>query len=285
MPEKNIVQTAGGEPVSFGGIDFGLADAGKTYEYVIAETTPATTGWTMAQPVTAKVTVGADNGDGTLGASSVEYSCAAAEDSAALFDNKYEQASGVFQLGLVKTVNGGAPKAGETFGFSATAEGANASDAPKLENVTTDADGKAVFATVELSDKDAGEIYTYRIHEEGDLGEGWVKTPDVVATVKVLERDADNRLVATVIYKQDAEGAQPYEGAARFDNKYEEQPPTPGDPQTPGNSRTPDVPHGGFFAKTSDPIHMLAQGMFGLASVVAAVACAVSLRRLRKRSE
>lgn len=285
MPEKNIVQTAGGEPVSFGGIEFGLADAGKTYEYVIAETTPATIGWTMAQPVTAKVTVGVDNGDGTLGASSVEYSCAAADDSAALFDNKYEQASGVFQLGLVKTVNGGAPKAGETFGFSATAEGANASDAPKLENVTTDADGKAVFAAVELSDKDAGEIYTYRIHEEGDLGGGWVKAPDVVATVKVLERDADNRLVATVIYKQDAEGAQPYEGAARFDNKYEEQPPTPGDPQTSGDSRTPDVPHGGFFAKTSDPTHMLAQGMFGLASVVAAVACAVSLRRLRKRSE
>lgn len=285
MPEKNIVQTAGGEPVSFGGIEFGLADAGKTYEYAIAETTPATTGWTMAQPVTAKVTVGADNGDGTLGASSVEYSCAAADDSAALFDNKYEQASGVFQLGLVKTVNGGAPKAGETFGFSATAEGANACAAPKLENVTTDADGKAVFAAVELSDKDAGEIYTYRIHEEGDLGEGWVKAPDVVATVKVLKRDADNGLVATVIYKQDAEGAQPYEGAARFDNKYEEQPPTPGNPQTPGDSRTPDVPHGGFFAKTSDPTHMLAQGMFGLASVVAAVACAVSLRRLRKRSE
>ncbi|MDR4060754.1 MAG: FctA domain-containing protein [Slackia sp.] len=285
MPEKNIVQTVGGEPVSFGGIEFGLADAGKTYEYVIAETTPATTGWTMAQPVTAKVTVGVDNGDGTLGANSVEYSCAAADDSAALFDNKYEQASGVFQLGLVKTVNGGAPKAGETFGFSATAEGTNASDAPKLENATTDADGKAVFAVVELSDKDAGEIYTYRIHEEGDLGEGWVKAPDVVATVKVLKRNADNRLVATVIYKQDAEGAQPYEGAARFDNKYEEQPPTPGDPQTPGDSRTPDVPHGGFFAKTSDPTHMLAQGIFGLASVVAAVACAVSLRRLRKRSE
>ena len=160
MPENNVVQTAGGEPVSFGDIKFGLADAGKTYEYVIAETTPATIGWTMAQSVTVKVTVGADNGDGALKASSVEYSCAAANGAAALFDNKYEE-----QL----------------------------------------------------------------------------PTPD--------------------------------------------DPQVPEQPQTPEDSRTPDAPHGGFFAKTNDPTHMLAQGMVGLASAVAAVACAASLRRLRKRSE
>ena len=70
--------------------------------------------------------------------------------------------TGEFQLAVSKTVNGAAPKAGETFEFSTTAEGDNAADAPALANVTTGEDGSAAFAAAKLSDKDMGKTYTYR---------------------------------------------------------------------------------------------------------------------------
>lgn len=211
--------TKGAAAASFPELAYALKDAGKTYTYRIHETTPATVGWTMADDVTVTVTVGADLGDGTLGAATVEYSNGS---DAALFDNKYEQAAGEFQLGLVKTVNGEAPLKGESFEFSATAEGDNSVDAPELENVRTDKDGKAVFAATKLSDKDAGKTYTYRIHEVTDPAGGdgtWTKAADVIATVKVSERSGDNKLTASVTYRADG-SAQAYEGTANFDNTF-----------------------------------------------------------------
>lgn len=211
--------TKGATAASFPELAYALKDAGKTYTYRIHETTPATVGWTMAGDVTVKVTVGADRGDGTLGAATIAYSNG---NDAALFNNKYEQAAGEFQLGLVKTVNGEAPLKGESFEFSATAEGDNSVDAPPLENVRTDKDGKAVFAAAKLSDKDAGKTYTYRIHEVTDPAGGngtWAKAADVIATVKVSERSSDNKLTASVTYRADG-SAQAYEGTANFDNTF-----------------------------------------------------------------
>ena len=218
MPEADVATTVGSARASFGQIEFGLADAGKTYEYVIHEATPATVGWTMAADVTATVTVGADNGDGTLAPCTVTYSNATADDdAAALFDNACEQASGEFQLAVSKTVNGAAPKAGETFEFSATSvdEGA-----PAFENVTTAEYGSAAFAVAKLSDKDMGKTYTYTIHEVTELTEGagtWTKAADVTATVVVSERNDDNTLTATVSYSDGSATA------AKFDNTYEAQ--------------------------------------------------------------
>ena len=168
----------------------------------------------MAAPADVWVTVGEDMGDGTLVPCSVGYSSSSADGSAALFDNAYEQASGEFQLAVSKTVNGSAPLPGEEFAFSATAEGDGADEAPALADVTTDGDGSAVFEVVGLSDKDAGKTYTYHIHETSEFGEGWINAPDVVATVAVSERGADNRLAATVTYSDGT-------AAARFDNKHE----------------------------------------------------------------
>ena len=223
MPEDNSATTVGAALASFGQIEFGLADAGKTYEYVIHEATPATVGWTMAGDVTATVTVGADNGDGTLAPCAVTYSAATQDSQAALFNNVYRQASGEFQLSLVKTVNGTAPQAGETFEFSATAEGDNAAEAPRLANVTTAEDGSASFAVAKLSDKDAGKTYTYRIHEVTAAVQGWTNAPDVIATVTVgVATDAG--LSADVSYKLDAAGAEAYVGAAQFDNAYQAKP-------------------------------------------------------------
>ena len=220
MPEKASAETRGGDASSFGKIAYTLADAGKTYEYTIREITPATTGWTMAEAVTAKVTVGADNGDGTLGECKVEYSAATADKASALFDNKYEQASGEFQLALVKTVNGEAPAKDKLFSFSAVAEGADADSAPALESVETDKDGGAAFAVAKLADKDEGKTYTYRIHETSPEQPGWRNAADVIATVEVSRRDADNKLAATVSYKADVKGGEAYAGAARFDNEF-----------------------------------------------------------------
>lgn len=211
--------TKGAAASSFPELVYALKDAGKTYTYRIHETTPATVGWTMADDVTVTVTVDADRGDGTLGAATIAYSNG---NDAALFNNKYEQAAGEFQLGLVKTVNGEAPLKGESFEFSATAEGDNSVDAPALENVRTDKDGKAVFAAAKLSDKDAGKTYTYRIHEVTDPADGngtWTKAADVIATVKVSERSGDNKLTASVTYRADG-SAQAYEGTANFDNTF-----------------------------------------------------------------
>ncbi len=218
MPEDNTATTVGAALASFGQIEFGLADAGKTYEYVIHEATPATVGWTMAADVTATVTVGADMGDGTLAPCAVTYSNATADDvAAALFDNAYEQASGEFQLAVSKTVNGAVPKAGETFEFSATSADEGA---PAFENVTTGEDGSAAFAVAKLSDKDMGKTYTYTIHEVTELTEGagtWTKAADVTATVVVSERSDDNTLTATVSYSDGSATA------AKFDNTYEAQ--------------------------------------------------------------
>ena len=128
--------------------------------------------------------------------------------------------TGEFQLAVSKTVNGAAPKAGETFEFSATAEGDNAADAPAFEDVTTGEDGSASFAVAKLSDKDAGKTYTYRIHEVTELTEGagtWTKVPDVIATVAVSERGDDNTLTAIVSYSDGSATA------AKFDNAYEAQ--------------------------------------------------------------
>ena len=217
MPEADVATTVGSARGSFGRIEFGLADAGRTYEYLIHEATPATAGWAMAGDVAATVTVGADMGDGTLAPCAVTYSTATQDSQAALFDNVYRQASGEFQLAVSKTVNGAAPKAGETFEFSATSADEGA---PAFENVTTGEDGSAAFAAAKLSDKDMGKTYTYRIHEVTELTEGagtWTKAADVIATVAVSERSDDNTLTAIVSYSDGSATA------AKFDNAYEAQ--------------------------------------------------------------
>lgn len=202
--------TSGSDAAAFPEQHYTLADAGKTYTYRIHESTPAATGWTNAADQTVTVEVGDDQGDGTLGASTVTYEAADAD--AAAMDNTYVEASGEFQLVLLKTVNGKAPLDSEKFEFSATSEDEGA---PAIENVTTVADGSAKFAAVKLGDENEGKTYTYTIHEVTPAGERWTNAPDVTATVKVSKRDAENQLHATVVYGGDETAT-----AAKFDNAY-----------------------------------------------------------------
>ena len=109
-------------------LTYGLADAGKTYQYVIHETSAAGAGWTNAGDVTATVAVGTDRGDGTLSPAQVTYSTATGANGtgAAAFDNTYV-ASGSLALQGTKTMEGADWPAGHTYTFN-----------------LTDADGKVV---------------------------------------------------------------------------------------------------------------------------------------------
>lgn len=233
---KSMVETAGDNPkvtdasglVSFGDKDNPLA-ANTLYCFV---ETKAPAGYKISNTEPTYVMF-----SGTTAQDKKDYAAALAKAQALgitpnagttfnVFDEKLDQpeqpgqATGEFQLSVEKTVNGAAPKAGETFGFSAIAEGENADTAPALVDVTTDAEGKATFASALLSDKDAGKTYTYRIHETGELADGWTRATDVIATVTVGERTADNKLCAEVSYRQDVDGAEAYTGAAKFDNAF-----------------------------------------------------------------
>lgn len=228
--EGTVATTTGADAARFGDIDFSLADAGATYEYRIHELTEAGAGWTNAPDVIATVTVGTDQGDGTLGPYTVTYHADADEAESytgdAVFNNAYAEASGVFELSVAKTVNGGAVRDGEHFSFSATAEGENASAAPTLPDARIDERGTASFGEVAVGDHDEGKTFTYRIHETSEAGAGWTNAPDVIATVAVGTRDAEGVLPVHVTYRADVEGAESYTGSARFDNTYEAAPAT-----------------------------------------------------------
>ena len=233
---KSMVETAGDNPkvtdasglVSFGDKDNPLA-ANTLYCFV---ETKAPAGYKISNTEPTYVMF-----SGTTAQDKKDYAAALAKAQALgitpnagttfnVFDEKTDQpeqpgqASGEFQLSVAKTVNGTAPRAGETFSFSATAEGENADSAPALVDVTTDSEGNATFAPALLADKDAGKTYTYRIHETGDLADGWTRAADVIATVTVGEHTDDNKLCAEVSYRQDVDGAEAYTGAAKFDNAF-----------------------------------------------------------------
>lgn len=198
-----------------GGVAFDAIEytAPGTYEYEISEAKGSELGVTYdGASHTAEVVV-TDDGQGQLHAA-VTYDGGA---DAPEFKNTYTQATGEFQLGLVKTVNGGAPLPGESFEFSATSADEGA---PALANAATGADGSAAFEAAKLSDKDLGKTYTYTIHEVTDLGDGWAKAADVTAEVKVpAERDAEGKVVPTVTYNGDAKLT-----AAKVDNSYQAKP-------------------------------------------------------------
>ncbi len=169
-------------------------------------------GWTLAADQYVEVTV-LQNEDLSLQTPTVKYGSSAYATSA-VFTNRYTAASGSFQLGVKKTVNGNVPKEGQNFEFSAAATGSNAADAPQLDNVVTGDDGTASFSAVSLGDADEGQTYTYTIHEVTQLASGWTAAPDVTATVAVGTRDASGKLPVTVTY----DGASA--DVATFNNTY-----------------------------------------------------------------
>ena len=214
MPEGNgnKVTTTGSAVASFGDITYSVTDAGKTYEYQIVETSNLGTGWTKANPLKVTVTVGGDNGDGTLKESTVTYG----EDenaSSGVMNNLYE--SGSASISVEKTVNGGPIAEGEQFTF-------------KLLDKDNKQIGSEITATKEnptvTFDKltfDKTGTYTYTVHETSNLGEGWTNDADITVTLTV-EEVAGKFKVTETKYGDDKRGYDKDGNyIVKFDDKYE----------------------------------------------------------------
>ena len=223
MPDgaKSLTATTKGDKsASFADLAYTLKDAGKTYRYLIHETSEATEGWTNAGDVIAKVTVGADQGNGKLGAPTVEYVSAADEKAsaantdgtAALFDNTHA-APATAELKVSKTINGSKEDgAKEKFAFGLVAE--DGAPMPASSELTVDGTGTGSFGEISYSEPGT---YRYTICETSYLGAGWKNAKDVTATVTV-ERDgaAKTLKVSDVAYSNATED----QSAALFDNTY-----------------------------------------------------------------
>ncbi len=181
-----------------------------TYNYDIKEAAGSLAHVTYdSSTYRAQVVVTKNDATGKLSAQ-VKYLKGAEElaaDALPTFNNTYTApATGEFQLKAKKTVNDAAPKAGETFEFSAKYEsgyeGAKKIDG-LIENAKTDASGMATFGTVTLGEEFYGQSFVLRIHEEGMLSKEWTKAVDVFATVSVSQPTGTEKPVVTVKYNNE----------------------------------------------------------------------------------
>ena len=204
--------THGATAASFGDITYTLADAGKTYEYRIVETSKLGTGWTAASPLTVKVKVGADKGDGTLGACTVTYGDNAKATSGVM-NNLFE--TGKATISVEKTVNGGPIAEGEKFTFT-------------LHDSKGDQVGSEVTATKDNPTVSFDELtfdsvgtYVYTVHETTELADGWTNDDDITVTLTVGSVDGKFK-VTRVSYGDDTRGYDKDGNyIVKFDDKYE----------------------------------------------------------------
>ncbi len=178
MPEETAATLNAAGSVTFGPIEYGLSDAGKTYEYTITEDSFGA-GWS-GSPDSIKATVAVvDNGDGTLG-TTVTY-----DPENATFTNTYT-ASGKATLEAIKAIKGaGWPEDGE---ITFTLAGTQSAPMPAAggETRTLTEPGTATFGEITYTEADAGKTYTYTISEDG-FGDGWTGSGDITATVVVTD--------------------------------------------------------------------------------------------------
>ncbi len=204
--------TTGSAAADFGSITYRLSDAGKTYEYQIVETSELGAGWTAASPLKVTVTVGEDNGDGTLKESTVVYGGDATATSGVM-NNLFEAGSGT--ISVEKTVNGGPIAEGERFTFTLL-DGDNR----QVGSEVTATKESPTVSFDELAFDSVG-TYAYTVHETTELADGWTNDDDITVTLTV--GSVDGRLVVTgVEYGDDARGYDE-DGSyiVKFDNKYE----------------------------------------------------------------
>ena len=174
------------------------SNVGKTYTYTISESTDLGNGWTKASDSTVTVTV-SENADGTALIGTVDYG----SDSATYvsMNNTYE-ATGTATISVYKTVNGGTEaKPGEVFTFDLLDSEGNT-----LGTVETEMGKVADFDELQYTLDDAGETFTYTIHEVGHDGDGWTAASDVTATVTVSD-NGDGTLSTTVAYSNGTNAA------------------------------------------------------------------------------
>ena len=113
------------------------SDMGKTYQYVISETSEQKTGWTNAPSQMVEVKVSDHrNADGKIDAT-ISYP---ENTNCFTFNNTYT-AKGSATLSVVKQVNGESPADGQTFDFELSRDGEDAGSAnaplPQQSTATT----------------------------------------------------------------------------------------------------------------------------------------------------
>jgi pilin isopeptide linkage protein len=202
----DTVTTKAGEKKAFDSSKVQISGEGVT-KFVIHEEGHNTDGWTAASDVTATVTA-TDTKDGLT--TSVEYSKATDDKTAAAFNNLY-QATGAATISVNKVVNGGTEAVeGESFEFQLTDE-----EGLQVDTASAKAGETVSFAAVEYDFDDAGKTFAYTIHEIGHNTDGWTADADVKATVKVSDK-GDGTLSTEVSYDR----ATDDKTAAKFVNEY-----------------------------------------------------------------
>nr|WP_073294106.1 FctA domain-containing protein [Parolsenella massiliensis] len=269
--EGTVATTTGADAARFGDIEFSLADAGAIYEYRIHELTEAGAGRTNAPDVIATVTVGTDQGDGTLGPCTVTYHADADEAESytgdARSDNAYEAAPATASPTVAKTVKtlDGCDYHVTDGQFSFTLSAVSAPDGVELaaDQVASCADGgTASFG--ELTFSSAG-TYVFQVSEnevDPALAPN-VSDDDTTYTLTyVVEEGADRNLhvtsTAVVPSALDDEHAagESDEGIAFVNHETPATPDTPATPSTPTTPDTPDTPSAVTPTAPHDEHHM-----------------------------
>ena len=204
--------------VTFDPVNYTLADAGHTYKYKITEVIPAQRDSKITyaeEPVYATVTVGEDNGDGTLKTSTVTYN---PNDT---FTNVYD-AEGSAVLHADKVLDGRTMAAGE-FSFAVYPEGEDTS----VAEGTNEADGTVVFSPITYKYADLGgaasKVFTYDIKESSAQTGTGITYDDTVYKAKVTVSDDGSGELKTAVKYYEADGTTELTGTEvpTFENKYD----------------------------------------------------------------
>ena len=186
----------------FDEITYKTEDAGKTFVYVIRETSALPGGVTNSGDITATVTV-TDNHDGTL-KTTVVYTGGQGEEYNTIV-NTYS-ATGEYVFEIEKELTGRDWQKGENYSFALRdATGAT------LDTQTISSNGKISFKALKFTQADAGE-HKYVISETGNLPSGMSNSGDVEVTLNVTD-DKAGKLGFEASYTKGAKITNTYEAS------------------------------------------------------------------------
>ena len=187
MPKTTTVTLTAAGKAEFGPIDYDESDIGKIYTYTISEDGFGGA-WSGSGDITVDVEV-TDNGDGTLTVTPT-YSPKSQK-----ITNTYK-AKGEVTLEVTKVLEGAEWPEGAVLTLTLTGDGDV--PVPAVTEITLTEAGTASFGPIRYDELDAGETYTYTIHEDG-FGKGWISSGDVTVDVKI-EDNGDGTLTVTPTY-------------------------------------------------------------------------------------
>ncbi len=193
--------------VTFDRITYTTEDVGKTFVYVIRETTELPDYMSNSGDITATVTL-VDNYDGTITAT-VVYTDANGNKTNTII-NTYS-AKGDLTLKASKKLVGRSWKTGEKYWFVL-----KGSDGQEIDRVEVKADGEISFETLNFTLADVG-AHTYTITEEGlPTNAGMSKSDDITVTVTVSDA-GEGKLGFTTEYTPTNEITNTYQSSGSVD--------------------------------------------------------------------